>query len=83
MTYENQAWNILMKHPGSYELKDMIAGHADQAIKNKDINLLLQPITTFNPDLSGDGLTQYTAQEVETYTKNTGIYQFVQEHINT
>lgn len=82
MTYENAVWAVLMKHPGSFEFKDMIAGHADEAIKKKDINLLIQPITTFDPDLPGDGLTKYTAEQVETYTKKTGVYRFVQSCIN-
>lgn len=83
MKYYNQAWDILLNEVGTYEFKDMIAAHASDAIELKDMSMLLKPITTFDPDLPGDGLETYSAEAVADYVKKTGIMQFVQNNINT
>lgn len=75
----NKIWDMLFKHVGSYELKEAITWQAMRSIEKKDINILYMPVSTFNPNYPEDGLTDYSAEFVTRFVKETGVEDFVKE----
>ena len=67
----NELWNRVLNVPGAFEFKEAIVLQAGRAIKELDINILYDAISTFNPDHPEDGVTEYS---------NDAITKFVREH---
>ena len=81
MSYYNDLWGKLFKHPGSYEFKDGLIFQACRAIEESDINHLYKPFITFNPNYPEDGVTEYSAEVVTKLAREYGVAEYVEAAI--
>lgn len=77
--FEKELWEMVLRHPGKFEFKQMLVWQANEAITKKNINILYEPIATFHPDYPEDGVTHYSAEQVKKLVKNYGIEDYVKE----
>lgn len=77
--FEKELWEMVERHPGGFEIKQMLVWQADAAIRYRNIDILYEPVETFHPDYPEDGVTHHSAEEVKMLVKNYGIEDYVKE----